>query len=562
MFSVYDDISRAFTTGDKVPFVDPLANMSFIGEIDGLDNWQKQVEVLNDEKFVRYFLHESTHYSSFTGAVGGAFSKLAISSYTFFEQIRRGQAEYNIATRDMLVYQFAWCLFEPLFEGLALFQEHDAVPGNSDCATNSTLFLTRMAFEHALNRPNPIDVNIFTYVLDHLRYLRTTSTNWHCGKEDLLKCSLHERPYYLLGYLAVKTTYQRLCARCPKLVQDPDLFVLLMNDFWFQDYKLERILLGNLQKVDFNMEAAATTLWLTEYIQDRWDLLFNNIQTFVDECEDYLTNRTSTHPSYKNVGFKAEVDIMGAVRYGGLSLSVFFPNFFKFRQQLRYSLEDRVRFECDGIRKELVLYSKFGTKIIPTITTIKKKKYLGTVEAFLSSPEIRPIVIITDGFTPVAIGDPVTGEWNEQSLVEKYDLFPAYPEIIKLKEVIRESKLIDENSELQKNMQHNKDEAERFVRNVYGQLAFQKNAADTNTILDKLKGTNLQVILSDELDFISKLTLWNGGGVGDLVQFCDKTNHELNEILEKIKAVNDKFNDTIFWRPFTIFQERYLISKL
>src|SRR6266702_6867576 len=177
MFSLLDELSNAISSESKNPFVDPLANMSYIGEVNVLENWEKQIEIFRDSRFVRYFLHEGTHHTSFTGPVGGAFSKLAISSQTFFWDVSAGQEVYNLATRDILIYHFAWRLFEPLLEGLATFQEHDAVPGNSPCATNTILLLTRATIQFSLEDHVEPQANLFSLTETYLKELRTNS-NW------------------------------------------------------------------------------------------------------------------------------------------------------------------------------------------------------------------------------------------------------------------------------------------------------------------------------------------------------------------------------------------------
>ncbi|GAO43731.1 hypothetical protein [Flavihumibacter petaseus] len=562
MDSILDEISNAISSGSKNPFVDPLANMAYIGEINALENWEKQVEIFKDPKFLRYFLHESTHHSSFTGPVGGAFSKLALSCQCFFLEVGAGQEKYNLATRDILVYHFAWRLFEPLFEGLALFQEHDVIPGTSSCATNTTLFLARAVFELSLKQPINHEFNIYTFLETHLKELRTKSVNWQCSKEEILKLSIEQRPYYLLGYLAIKSTYQRLCFKCRKIAEDPDLFVVLMNDFWFQDYKIEHIILGSLQKDnDYSIEAQYTTHILSEYIQDKWDLLFRNIESYIEECENYLTKKNQTEPSYRNIEFKNDYSIIGGIRHASLSLNIYFPKIFKFRKELRYSLEERVRFECDGITKQIMLFSKFGDATIPTIEKLEKGKYLGTVEAFLSMTEYKPIVIITDGNIPVAIFDPILVEWNANNLIEEYDSFPAYPEIIKLKNKISEFKFIDENSELKRNIKHNENEADKYILGVYGQLAFVRNSEDSLKVCKKLSDKGFHTILNKLFEKVAKWSLWTGCRTWDLITYSENTKQPLDTIIDEVNEINEACNKAINWEPFTIYKDRYLVSK-
>lgn len=562
MDSILDEILNAISTGSKNPFVDPLANMAYIGEINALDNWGKQVEIFNDPKFLRYFLHESTHHTSFAGSVGGAFSKLALSSQSFFWEVGAGQEKYNLATRDILIYHLAWRLFEPLFEGLALFQEHDVIPGTSSCATNTTLFLARAAFHLSLKQPINPDFNIYTFLENHLKEFRTKSVNWQCSKEEILKLSIEQRPYYLLGYLAIKSTYQRLCFKCRKIEEDPDLFVLFMNDFWFQDYKMESILLGSLQKNnDYSIEAQYTTHILSEYIQDKWDLLFKNIDSYIEECESYLTKKNLTEPSYRNIKFKDDDSIIGGIRYASLSLNMYFPKILKFRKELRYSLEERVKFESDGITNQILVFSKFGNKIIPTIEIIKKGKYLGTIEAFLSMTEYKPTVIVTDGYTPVAIFDPILAEWNTKILIEEYDSFPAYPEIIKVKNKIREFKFIDENSDLKTNMEHNEEEAEKYILSVYGQLAFERNSEDSLKVCRELSDKGFYTILNKLFENVAKWSLCTGCRTWDLKTYTEITQQPLDTIIDEVNNINEVCNRAINWEPFTIYKDRYLGSK-
>lgn len=570
MDSILDEISHALSFGNKNPFVDPVSNMAYIAEINALDNWEKQVKIFKDPKFLGYFLHESTHHSSFIGPVGGAFSKLTLSCQSLFWEVGAGQEKYNLITRDILVYHFAWRLFEPLFEGLALFQQYDSVPGNSSCATNTTLWLKNASFYLAKESTTIeflmkglIDKSImYTDIEKHIQELRVTSDHWQCSKEEILKQSIQQRPYYLLGYLAVKSTYQRLIFKCKKIAEDPDLFVVFMNDFWFQDYKLESILLGSLQKDnDYSIEAQDATHMLSEYIQDKWDLLFKNIEGYIEECENYLSKKNQPEPSYRNIEFKDDYRIIGGMRHASLSLNMHFPQIFKFRRELRYSLEERVRFECDGITSQIVLFSKFGTKTIPTIEIIKKGKYLGTIEGFLSITEYTPIVIVTDGYLPVAIFDPVLVEWNAPNLIEEYGSFPAYPEIIRIKNKIREFKFIDENSELKRNIKHNEDEADKYILGVYGQLAFERNSEDSLKVCKKLSDEGFHTILNKLFENVAKWSLWTGCRTWDLVTYTEITQQPLDTIINEINKINEACNKAINWEPFTLYKDRYLISK-
>lgn len=573
MDSVFDDLANALSTGNKNPFVDPVANMAYIGEVNALDIWEKQIQMFNEPKFLRYFLHESTHHSSFTGPVGGAFSKLALSSQSLFWTVSNGQEKYNLATRDILIYHFAWRLFEPLFEGLALFQENDALTGNSTCATNSTLFLGRFAVQQLQNKSNISEGSIFDFVKNHIQETRLISANWECSKEEILKLSITQRPYYLLGYLAIKSTYQRLCSKCPKIANDSDLFVVFMNDFWFQDYQLENILLGIAEdNNDYLTQSQYTTLKLSEYFQDKWALLFLNINKYVDECELFISQKTRIEPSYRNIEFKENPELLNieniikSQRFVGLSLNSIvpyqFPNIFKFRTELRYSLEEKVKFGSEGLTNEIVLYSKFGISKIPTIQIIEKGKYLGTVEAFLSMTEYKPVVIVTDGFVPIAIFDPISNIWNSEQLVEKYELFPAYPAIIKLKSKLKEFKFVVENSELEKNITHNGIEANNFILGIYGQIAFEKNGEETLKICNKLNSNGFATILGKSFSNVAKWSLWSGCGFWDLAQYSDLTKQSLDTIIKEVNLINDTCFETLKWKPFTICDNRYLTCKL
>lgn len=571
----FNDLVNALSIASKNPFAEPVANMTFIGEINVLDTWENQTkQIFNDSesKFLQFFLHESTHHSSFIGPVGGAFSKLAISCYSQFWKVSDGQEKYNLTTRDILIYHFTWRLFEPLFEGIALFQEYDAIPGNSNCATNTTLFLTRFTIERIVEQlKNGHDFSIenpFDFIKNHIQKSRLISVKWECSKEEILKLSISQRPYYLLGYLAVKSTYQRLCNKCPQIANNSDFFIMFMNDYWFQDYKLESILLNVSEDNDYFTESQHTILKLGEYFQDKWDMLFLNIDKYIAECESYILKKTKKEPSYRNIELKHNENSINIESV--LKSERFFnsriPDIFNFRRDLRYSLEEKVKFESDGLTNEIILYSKFGTSTIPTIEIIKKGKYLATIEGFITHQNYLPVAIITDGFLPIAIYSPVEDSWNSDDLVRQYESFPPYPQIINFKQKLRDFKFISDNSELKKNIEHNELELNKFILGVYGQIAFGKGKDEIFKISEKLSSNGFETVMGELFEKIAKLSLFAGCEYRDLVQYSEITKEPIEKIIEEINSINNKSSELLGWVPFSIQKNRngdyIIISKL
>lgn len=135
------------------------------------------------------------------------------------------------------------------------------------------------------------------------------------GKSTLLSMGMHERPRYLLGYLAVKTVYRRLAVTCHDLFYDTDLFICFMNDYWFGDFRWERIFLGCMTTLNLRTEAILTIDAITEYFSDRWDNLYANVISYVVEYIAFI--KDNVQPSFRNKPFEHhELSVDWSLRCG------------------------------------------------------------------------------------------------------------------------------------------------------------------------------------------------------------------------------------------------------
>lgn len=89
-------------------------------------------------------LHEITHHSSLQTPVGASIGALAVSHTSVAGEIIKDVDELKGTARDIVRYEAINIYLRPLLEGLALFSEFDATPGDAPLATWSSQIAARV----------------------------------------------------------------------------------------------------------------------------------------------------------------------------------------------------------------------------------------------------------------------------------------------------------------------------------------------------------------------------------------------------------------------------------
>jgi hypothetical protein len=190
--------------------------------------------------FLPSFLHEVTHFWCMASDLGHTLAMLEMRAH---HQIVSEERDSDLLSHDLGAMKIARQILHPLLEGMALFQEFDAFPGDSRVfsnvvkwaavlfrpleekepqSTNSVELLERMLIEH--------QTRVFKY---------RTSKEALDRKINVLMRSISNDPhYYLAGYLSVKQIWLTAACNNTPAFRDRDLFLLFLRDWIFQDWKL------------------------------------------------------------------------------------------------------------------------------------------------------------------------------------------------------------------------------------------------------------------------------------------------------------------------------------
>jgi len=182
-------------------------------------------------------------------------------------------------------------ILRPLFEGVALFAEHDVFPGRSE--VGSTLLLwTAILFRPY---PDPPDASQITTVwidqmLQRLLMVERLSPRWVERKAHLLLQPLElSQGGYLAGYLVVKNLWIMAGQRSSRL-KDSSLFLAYFISLVFDDYGLVRLLL------DDEIEEESRAALMRDQVGTRLTLLIHSrdLDAHVAEYEAAIASQPST----------------------------------------------------------------------------------------------------------------------------------------------------------------------------------------------------------------------------------------------------------------------------
>jgi len=190
--------------------------------------------------FLPSFLHESTHFWCGSSDLSAALAILELRSH---RDALLSPKNYPRLSRNLAVFDATQTLLKPLLEGLALFMEFDASPGDSRVFAApgtwaSAIFLPLEDDESTLPPREKIDAAWVTdQILARLLNYRTDDRAV-ARKLNVLMQPLREDPdYYLLGYLAVKAIWLAATQKT-RMFLDRDLFLSFVRSWIFQDWVL------------------------------------------------------------------------------------------------------------------------------------------------------------------------------------------------------------------------------------------------------------------------------------------------------------------------------------
>jgi hypothetical protein len=242
---------------------------------------------------VPVLLHELTHCQCFQTAVGTSFRTLweiivmgskNASTISSLEQGEIPEAYLRIVKN----FSAGLLLFQPWIEGLALFAQWDALPGESAAASKA--MLTASALYFLSSRPR----NLTEGYAEFSNVIKEGRASYRAGtaKTDLLSQPLaDEKGGYLVGYLAVKALFKKAVTITDKFC-DSDYFITFVCARLFHDPLMAAFLLST------HINEADWLELVTSRLLDRLSIFGSDaIGSAAEQYERYLELASRDHPS-------------------------------------------------------------------------------------------------------------------------------------------------------------------------------------------------------------------------------------------------------------------------
>jgi hypothetical protein len=185
------------------------------------------------------FLHECTHHWCFESAVGLSLALTWLRTLTDFIVWSKddvgAQDTLHSGRSRLFRYELISSLLRPILEGLALFSEFDAYPGNSKFTSTPLMWAWILYSESGKDFQTEVQ-----RILMASRLAPSTADR----KVNVLAkaFSVSDTDGYLAGYLSVKTTSIIICEASSKFI-DSDFFLAYMKEYFFEDPGLVSIIL-------------------------------------------------------------------------------------------------------------------------------------------------------------------------------------------------------------------------------------------------------------------------------------------------------------------------------
>jgi hypothetical protein len=197
--------------------------------------------------FLPVFLHELTHHWCFNTSVGSALALLRQRALRLIGGPVDVPKVQHLLYESVLRYLVALRALMPLIEGLALFSEFDAIPG--DCRSISIPAKWGGKFFVRMSEREPHTVEGLRQAWQEVTRQHRTSLEGIGRKLLLLTAPLEGlgRGNYLRGYLGLRAVH-RTALKQSRQFDDGDFFVTYVRHLFFNDHYLAALLLASEPK--------------------------------------------------------------------------------------------------------------------------------------------------------------------------------------------------------------------------------------------------------------------------------------------------------------------------
>lgn len=280
--------------GDKLSNTDPISNAVLIS---GLDFARDAAKLLRAGHYpiscLNSYIHESLHHTCFRSPVGTAIAFLYNRGFLrAYDHIRLGEASEFDALHvldDIARIEAILHIMRPLAEGVALFGEFDAYPGNSR-SLSSVFRLAAVTFADVVPNWETMKVeNVLRSVLNRGRARLATQRR----KENLLMQGFSTlNGGYLPGYFLIKNLQFALVSKlqCDRLL-DSEFYLNFIAHWFYNDFELVATLIdGTKELCPSNVEQDAVNS-ISIAFQRRMSMLFTYLTAdMVDQFDDLLAS--------------------------------------------------------------------------------------------------------------------------------------------------------------------------------------------------------------------------------------------------------------------------------
>jgi hypothetical protein len=251
-------------------WTDPFSGTVYLAGVDLAANLKQIVQVgrpLNN--WLPSFLHEGMHHWCCNSAVGQTIAMLEARARVRLAEFVENENDtqlMKLVLEDLIRAETVLRLYRPLAEGLALFMEFDAVPGQSENLSVPMLlahqFFVQGESLKGVHKSEEISSRITGNLFESLIRARLTDT-MERRKSNLLAQPLGcDKGGYLGGYLAVKFLNATAFAESDKFA-DSDLFASFLRSYFYEDF-------GFVAKIlDERKHGESSIAEMIQYFRDR-----------------------------------------------------------------------------------------------------------------------------------------------------------------------------------------------------------------------------------------------------------------------------------------------------
>jgi hypothetical protein len=377
------------------------------------------------------------------------------------------------------------------------------------------------------------------WINDYLVGARTREY-WIEHKARLLRQPLlgSSGPPYLLGYLAIKRAYLVLRRVNPGL-SDSDIFLLVMNGYWFSDPQTTKLLV-RVEDRDV-MSVQYTIGEYVERFQDMWDGLYKGPGKIAQRVLEDLGRQ-----DLRRSDLTGSIELMIGLRTAADSLNFFVPKFFKHRLVLRLGMIRVNIVSNEETRIASVRDSKTGQELLqcPLVKLADTGEFPGSIEIVRTYDGSVTALVVLGGTGLVAVRPLFSERWNEPELTSLFDDLPSLELVEASAQAYRQSPFARrwDHEDFREVNEFTMNQARELTVSSYLQLVLRgQQKKQRSSAAEKLEASGFAGLFPDqaELDELALLSL-HFGGPGESI---DCIANRLNRTPQTLTSSLSNFNE-------------------